>query len=73
MDFDGLYPIEGAKEVKTLMTRYVTRALRNWNTMREQVQSSQNAGRANSESAKLTQLQLGVAESKNTLKISGLE
>lgn len=28
VDFDGAYPIEGAKEVATLMTRYVTRALR---------------------------------------------
>ena len=30
MDFDGEYPIEGAKEVATLMTRYVSRALRPW-------------------------------------------
>ena len=28
MDYDGAFPIEGAKEVATLMTRYVTRALR---------------------------------------------
>lgn len=30
VDFDGEYPIEGAKEVGTLMTRYVSRALRAW-------------------------------------------
>ena len=30
MDFEGEYPIEGAKEVGTLMTRYVSRALRPW-------------------------------------------
>lgn len=30
VDFDGAYPIEGAKEVGTLMTRYVSRALRPW-------------------------------------------
>ena len=28
VDYDGAFPIEGAKEVATLMTRYVTRALR---------------------------------------------
>lgn len=28
MDFEGAYPIEGAKEVGTLMTRHVSRALR---------------------------------------------
>ena len=30
VDFEGEHPIEGAKEVKTLMTRYVTRAMRGW-------------------------------------------
>ena len=30
VDFEGAYPIEGAKEVGTLMTRYVSRALRPW-------------------------------------------
>ena len=30
VDFDGQYPIEGAKEVGTLITRYVSRALRAW-------------------------------------------
>lgn len=30
VDFDGEYPIEGAKEVGTLMTRHVTRALKVW-------------------------------------------
>lgn len=30
VDFEGPYPIEGAKEVGTLMTRYVSRALRPW-------------------------------------------
>lgn len=28
MDYEDGYPIEGAKEVETLVTRYVTRALR---------------------------------------------
>lgn len=30
VDFDGDHPVEGAKEVATLMTRYVARALRVW-------------------------------------------
>ena len=30
MDYEGAYPIEGAKEVGTLMTRHVSRALRPW-------------------------------------------
>ena len=30
VDFDGDFPIEGAKEVATIMTRYVSRALRHW-------------------------------------------
>jgi hypothetical protein len=34
VDFDGDYPIEGAKEVGTLMTRYVSRALRPWTVPR---------------------------------------
>ena len=35
VDFDGGdHPIEGAKEVGTLMTRYVSRAVRNWQSMR---------------------------------------
>ncbi len=32
VDFEGPYPIEGAKEVGTLMTRYVSRALRAWSS-----------------------------------------
>lgn len=32
VDFEGAYPIEGAKEVATLMTRYVSRALRTWSS-----------------------------------------
>ena len=34
VDFDGEYPIEGAKEVGTLMTRHVSRALRPWTAPR---------------------------------------
>ena len=30
VDFDGDHPVEGAKEVGTLMTRYVNRAMRLW-------------------------------------------
>jgi hypothetical protein len=35
VDFDGLHPLEGAKQVKNLMTRYVTRALRAWSKARQ--------------------------------------
>jgi hypothetical protein len=35
VDFDGAHPLEGAKEVKSLMTRYVTRALRAWSKTRQ--------------------------------------
>ena len=30
VDYDGAYPIEGAKEVSILLTRYVSRTLRQW-------------------------------------------
>ncbi len=30
VDYDGVYPIEGAKEVSILLTRYVSRTLRQW-------------------------------------------
>lgn len=30
VDFEGSHPIEGAKEVSTVITRYVSRALRLW-------------------------------------------
>ena len=30
VDYDGAYPIEGAKEVSVLLTRYASRALRQW-------------------------------------------
>lgn len=30
VDFEGPHPIEGAKEVSTVMTRHVSRALRLW-------------------------------------------
>ena len=30
MDFEGPHPIEGAKEVSTVMTRHVSRAVRLW-------------------------------------------
>lgn len=42
MDFEGKYPIEGAKEVKTLMTRYVTRAIRTW-TMQMESKATRSA------------------------------
>lgn len=32
VDFEGKYPIEGAKEVGTLMTRYISRVLRPWSS-----------------------------------------
>jgi hypothetical protein len=38
VDFDGAYPVEGAKQVKILMTRYVTRALRAWDKARQQME-----------------------------------
>ena len=30
VDFDGQYPVEGGKEVGVLLTRYASRALRDW-------------------------------------------
>ena len=30
VEFEGPYPIEGGKEVGTLLTRYVTRPIREW-------------------------------------------
>lgn len=36
VDFDGSYPIEGAKEVNTLVTRYISRPVREWIVSREE-------------------------------------
>lgn len=36
VDFDGDFPIEGAKEVATLMTRYVSRPVRLWAAAKQQ-------------------------------------
>ena len=36
VDFDGDFPIEGAKEVGTLMTRYVSRPVREWAAAQQQ-------------------------------------
>ncbi|KAK9867882.1 hypothetical protein WJX84_011423 [Apatococcus fuscideae] len=38
VDFDGPYPIEGAKEASVLLTRYVSRTLRQWTTSHAQPQ-----------------------------------
>jgi len=38
VDFDGAHPLEGAKEVNSLMTRYVTRALRAWSKVRQRIE-----------------------------------
>ena len=35
VDFEGPYPIEGGKEVGTLMSRYVSRAVREWTAVLE--------------------------------------
>ena len=43
VDFDGAYPLEGAKEVKSLMTRYVTRALREHSKVRQRMEERQKA------------------------------
>lgn len=32
----GCFPVEGARPVSTIMTRYVTRALKQWRTRQEQ-------------------------------------
>ena len=45
VDFDGGdHPIEGAKEVGTLMTRYVSRAVRNWQSIRDQRAKERHQG-----------------------------
>lgn len=36
VDFEGEFPIEGAKEVATLMTRYASRPLRLWAAAQQQ-------------------------------------
>lgn len=36
VDFEGDFPIEGAKEVATLMTRYASRPLRLWAAAQQQ-------------------------------------
>ena len=40
VEFDGLHPIEGAKEVSTVMTRHVSRALRLW-SVQQRLNSSE--------------------------------
>ncbi len=40
VEFDGSHPIEGAKEVSTVMTRHVSRALRVW-SVRQRLNSSE--------------------------------
>ena len=42
VDFDGEHPVEGAKEVGSLMTRYVTRAMRAWEQSVRRQASPQN-------------------------------
>jgi len=45
--------MEGAKEVKSLMTRYVTRALREWSKMRQLMEEDgKRANEASSEKKK---------------------
>lgn len=41
VDFEGGHPIEGAKEVSTVMTRYVSRALRLWLHQRRELSPEQ--------------------------------
>jgi hypothetical protein len=43
VDFDGDFPIEGAKEVTTLMTRYVSRLLRLWAAAQQAAAEQVNA------------------------------
>lgn len=40
VDYDGAYPIEGAKEASILMTRYVSRTLRQWQQQNQPKQLS---------------------------------
>ena len=46
VDFDGPYPVEGAKEVATLMTRYVSSALRRWERSNAERLAVQRGGNA---------------------------
>ena len=64
VDFEGRYPIEGAKEVKTLMTRYVTRAVRMWVAKLEE-----EASMGTSKEGGLQALHMAVSESRNALDI----
>lgn len=66
VDFEGRYPIEGAKEVKTLMTRYVTRAMRLWVA---KLEASAGASLGDSKAGNLQILSLIVAESRKALEI----
>lgn len=45
VDFDGDFPIEGAKEVATLLTRYVSRPLRLWTAAQQQQVEQQQRGK----------------------------
>lgn len=40
VDYDGAYPIEGAKEASVLLTRYVSRTLRLWQQQNQPKQLS---------------------------------
>lgn len=52
VDFDGEYPIEGAKEVGPLMIRHVARALKSWAKVKEAREQARQAAHKASGSKK---------------------
>jgi uncharacterized protein YlxW (UPF0749 family) len=52
VDFDGAFPIEGAKEVGTLLTRYASRPLRQWTADQQQQAEQQKKHRGSSKKKK---------------------
>lgn len=52
VDFDGAFPIEGAKEVGTLLTRYASRPLRQWTADQQQHAEQQKKQRGSSKKKK---------------------
>ena len=68
VDFNGDFPIEGAKEVQPLMTRYVTRALRTWVAAQTLDGDQADAAKVAQQSAAATLL-LKVSEHNSNLYI----
>lgn len=60
----GCYPVEGARPVSTIMTRYVTRALKQWRKGQEEVKLLQRQ----QHKAEHPGLQGGIQRRKDALK-----